>query len=75
MAEPIITTSVVFFKKRSMLSGAQITPNPALQQLMNKLSDADREQAWEVIRQQLRPLEGPNGFEAPGEVLIVVGTT
>jgi SAM-dependent methyltransferase len=52
----------------------QAMKNPALQHLMNKLSDADREQAWEEIKRQLRQFEGPNGFEVPGEVLIGVGT-
>ncbi len=38
-----------------------------------KLSDAEREQAWAEIEQQLRRFEGPNGWEFPGEVLIAVG--
>ena len=42
---------------------------------MAKLSDAGREQAWKEIEQQLSQFEGPNGFEAPGEVLIGVGTS
>ena len=41
---------------------------------MNRLSDAERELAWTEIEQELRPFEGPNGFEAPGEVLIAAGT-
>ena len=41
---------------------------------MSRLSDADRKLAWAEIEQQLRQFEGPNGFEAPGEVLIGVGT-
>jgi hypothetical protein len=45
-----------------------------LQDLMAKLSDADRELAWKEIEQQFGQFEGPNGFEAPGEVLIGVGT-
>jgi SAM-dependent methyltransferase len=45
-----------------------------LQDLMAQLNDADRELAWAEIEQQLRQFEGPNGFEAPGEVLIGVGT-
>ena len=43
-------------------------------ELMSRLNDADRELAWAEIEQQLRQFEGPNGFEAPGEVLIGVGT-
>jgi SAM-dependent methyltransferase len=45
-----------------------------LRELMSRLHDADRELAWAEIAQQLRQFEGPNGFEAPGEVLIGVGT-
>jgi hypothetical protein len=45
-----------------------------LEQLIAKLSDAEREQAWEEIKRRLRQFEGPNGFEAPGEMLIGVGT-
>ncbi len=39
-----------------------------------KLPDAEREQAWAEVEQQLRRFEGPNGCELPGEVLIGVGT-
>lgn len=46
---------------------------PGLQHLMAQLSDADRERAWKEIEQQLSQFEGPNGFEAPGELLIGVG--
>jgi SAM-dependent methyltransferase len=42
-------------------------------ELMSRLNDADRELAWAEIEQQLRQFEGPNGFEAPGEVLVGVG--
>lgn len=45
-----------------------------LRELMNRLNDANRELAWAEIEQQMRRFEGPNGFEAPGEVLIGVGT-
>lgn len=45
-----------------------------LRELVSRLHDADRERAWAEIAQQLRQFEGPNGFEAPGEVLIGVGT-
>ncbi len=47
---------------------------PRLKVLMDKLSDADRELAWSEIERQLSQFEGPNGFEAPGEWLIGVGT-
>ena len=39
-----------------------------------RLSDADREQAWVEIDQQMRRFERPNGLELQGEVLIGVGT-
>ena len=47
---------------------------PRLQTLLTKLSDADRELAWSEIERQLNQFEGPNGFEAPGEWLVGVGT-
>ena len=47
---------------------------PRLQILLNKLSDADRVLAWNEIEQQLGQFEGPNGFMAPGEWLVGVGT-
>ena len=42
--------------------------------LMTQLSETERELAWTEIEQQLSQFEGPNGFEAPGEVLMGVGT-
>jgi SAM-dependent methyltransferase len=45
-----------------------------VREVMSRLNDADRELAWAEIEQQLRQFEGPNGFEAPGEMLIGVGT-
>lgn len=47
---------------------------PRLQTLLTKLSDAERAQAWSEIEQQLRRFEGPDGFNAPGERLVGVGT-
>jgi SAM-dependent methyltransferase len=47
---------------------------PGLERVMAQLSDADRERAWNEIEQKLSQFEGPNGFEAVGEVLIGVGT-
>ncbi len=38
------------------------------------LGDAECEQAWAEVEQQLRRFEGPNGCEVPGELLIGVGT-
>ncbi len=38
------------------------------------LGDAEREQAWAEVEQQMRRFEGPNGCEVPGELLMGVGT-
>ena len=43
-------------------------------ELMNRLEDGVREQAWAEIAEQFRRYEGPSGCEIPGEVLIGVGT-
>ena len=48
--------------------------NAALQNVMVNLSIADQEKAWAEITEALTQFDGPNGFEAPGEVLIAVGT-
>jgi SAM-dependent methyltransferase len=45
-----------------------------LRELMSRLNEADRELAWTEIREQFGRFEGRNGFEAPGEMLIAVGT-
>jgi hypothetical protein len=47
---------------------------PGLQRMMDQLDAADRELDWTEIKQQLSQFEGTSGFEAPGEVLIGVGT-
>ncbi len=41
---------------------------------IDKLPDAEREQAWAEVEQQMRRFEGRNGCEVPGELLIGVGT-
>jgi ubiquinone/menaquinone biosynthesis C-methylase UbiE len=43
-------------------------------ELMNRLNDADRELTWAEIEQRLNQFDGPNGFDAPAEVLVGVGT-
>jgi ubiquinone/menaquinone biosynthesis C-methylase UbiE len=43
-------------------------------ELMNRLEDGVREQAWAEIAEQFKRFEGPSGCEIPGEVLIGVGT-
>jgi ubiquinone/menaquinone biosynthesis C-methylase UbiE len=45
-----------------------------LRQPIEKLGEAEREQAWAEIERQLSRLEGPTGVEVPGEFLIGVGT-
>ena len=41
---------------------------------IEKLGEAEREQAWGEIERQFSRLEGPNGVEIAGEFLIGVGT-
>jgi hypothetical protein len=45
-----------------------------VRQLINRLSEANRELAWAEIEQQFRQFERPGDLEIPGEVLIGVGT-
>jgi ubiquinone/menaquinone biosynthesis C-methylase UbiE len=52
---------------------SQALENPVLRQLMAKLSEAEREQAWDEIKRELSRFEGPNGCEMTGEILIGVG--
>ena len=47
---------------------------PGLRHLMDQLREAERKQAWTDVERELSQFAGPNGFEAPGEVLIGVGT-
>ena len=54
--------------------GAMKDSFPRLQILLNKLDDDNRALAWREIERQLSQFQGPNGFEAPGEWLIGVGT-
>jgi ubiquinone/menaquinone biosynthesis C-methylase UbiE len=41
---------------------------------VEKLAEAEREQAWVEIERQLTQYEGPNGVDIPGESLIGAGT-
>lgn len=43
-------------------------------ELMARLTETQREQAWQETEFELRRFEGPNGCELPGESLIAVGT-
>ncbi|HSK29645.1 MAG TPA: methyltransferase domain-containing protein, partial [Candidatus Limnocylindria bacterium] len=48
--------------------------NAVLQNLLATLNEADQGRAWKEIEQAMSQFESANGFEAPGEVLIGVGT-
>lgn len=72
-----VSTHTVSIRRR-FLSAADAVENMKkgagdLKELMNRLSEADRELAWAEIEEQFRRFEGPNGLEVPGEVLIGVG--
>jgi len=71
-----IGVHAVTLKRRfaSAEKASQAVSNPVLQQLMTKLSEAEREQAWDEIKRELSRFEGPNGCEMTGEMLIAVGT-
>jgi ubiquinone/menaquinone biosynthesis C-methylase UbiE len=45
-----------------------------LQDLIAKLGESDQARAWEQIEKAMSRFVGPNGFDAPGEALIGVGT-
>jgi hypothetical protein len=45
-----------------------------IREAMSKLADAEREQAWTEIECELGKLQGPDGLDLPGEMLIGVGT-
>ena len=49
------------------------TAGPLLM-LIERLSPADRERVWAEIAVALRQFEGPQGFAAPGEILLVRGS-
>jgi SAM-dependent methyltransferase len=46
----------------------------ALHQMLSGLDESDRQAAWDEIGQALAQFEGPDGFEAPCEMLVVSGT-
>jgi hypothetical protein len=45
-----------------------------IREAMANLADAEREQAWIEIEQELGKRQGSNGLDLPGEMLIGVGT-
>jgi SAM-dependent methyltransferase len=52
----------------------QTAGNPVAQQLMAKLSDREKEEAWVEIEQEFSRFQGPNGIELSGERLVAAGT-
>ncbi len=62
------------FSSITEVSGRLKNGGYMLERPLAKLSDVQREQARMEIERQLRPFEGPNGCELPGEVLIGIGT-
>jgi hypothetical protein len=46
----------------------------ALHQMLLGVSDAERAEAWEEIARELSQFDGPDGFEAPCELLVAAGT-
>ncbi len=42
----------------------------ALQEMLSGVSVAEREATWQEVQQALLPLEGPDGFESPCELLV-----
>lgn len=71
-----IVTHTVPLRRRfeSAAAAVQTMRNPVLEQLMAKLSDAEREQASAEMQQQFSQFEGPKGLEISGELLIGAGT-
>ena len=63
--------------KRRFASAAEAVKGmqtPILQQLIEKLSDTEREQTRVEIEQEFNRFQGPTGAEFPSELLIAVGT-
>jgi SAM-dependent methyltransferase len=46
---------------------------PPFVRLIDELSEDDRATAWSEIPHALQPFEGPEGFAAPSEALMVIG--
>lgn len=59
----------------SLAEAIQYAKGPLpLRELMARLSEAEREQAWAEIEEELRQFVDPNGYDSPCELLIGVGT-
>jgi hypothetical protein len=74
--EVSIPTVTARWRFSSVANAIQATKDsfPGLQRIMAPLTDSDRAMAWSQIEQEFRKYSDANGFEAPGEVLIGVGT-
>jgi len=48
--------------------------NPPSRALTAELDDVARERAWSEIELAFKPFDRPDGFEAPGEMLVAAGT-
>lgn len=46
----------------------------ALQEMLAGVSEAERVATWQEVHQELTKLEGPGGFDSPGELLVGVAT-
>lgn len=46
----------------------------ALHEMLASLSEKERENTWEEVRTELGQLDGPGGFESPGELLVGAGS-
>jgi hypothetical protein len=47
---------------------------PPVRALAAELDKVSSERAWAEIEQALKPFDRPDGFEAPGEMLVAAGT-
>jgi ubiquinone/menaquinone biosynthesis C-methylase UbiE len=60
-------SAAAFMDARKETAGPLLT-------MIERLSPADRERVWTEIAAALRRFEGPQGFAAPGEILLVRGS-
>ena len=45
----------------------------AIHAILAPLNADEQRRAWDAVEEELRPLEGPDGFVSPGEVLVGAG--
>jgi hypothetical protein len=48
--------------------------SPPFVKLLAELREADHATVWAELAEAFRPFVGPNGYDAPGEALLAVGT-